>query len=75
MKGYFKASESILLLPYLDQSIKDEAVSEFLNYVFTEARKIFESPGAPIFMCADYGTPFYNLVETCLQVYSEDKCI
>jgi hypothetical protein len=75
MKGYFKACSTILLYPYIDQAEKDLAVSKFLDYVFTQARTIFESPGGPIFMCADYGTPFYNLVETCLQVYSENHCL
>ena len=50
-------------------------MTHFLQYVFDRSRQIFERAEGPIFMCQDFGTPFYNVVETSLRVYSEEKCV
>lgn len=75
LNGYFNAGCEILQSPVLSQEEKDEAVEGCLKYVFDEAKGIFESLGPPIYMCADFGTPFYDLIETCLKVLSEEKCV
>ena len=75
MIGYLNIGTNLLLSNAIPQQVKDEAVSELLAYVFSVARKIFESPGAPVFMCQELGTPFYRLIETSLKVLSESYCL
>ena len=66
LMGYFSTVEAILTTANMEQQAKDNAVEAFLAYVFDRAREIFESDGAPVFMCKDFGTPFYRIVETSL---------
>ena len=73
--GYFATVETILITSSISQEVKDAAVEQFLNYVFEKAWEIFESDGAPVFMCKDFGNPFYKIIETSLRVLSEEKCV